>query len=151
MGEIIKISDFNKGHKDGEPKKTGDKTPVSFEESKEIIEMERKYADFEERYKKLAFRQRDPKGQEALKIQATGLIYDIEEFEAQIKHLQIKIMERGRAVEEQFNEAMKEKGFEVAEKEFSTASAREVDRSIKLLDLENKIAALKEQITTLFE
>src|SRR3989344_5022932 len=135
MGEIIKISDFNKGHKDGEPKKTGDKTPVSFEE----------------RYKKLAFRQRDPKGQEALKIQATGLIYDIEEFEAQIKHLQIKIMERGRAVEEQFNEAMKEKGFEVAEKEFSTASAREVDRSIKLLDLENKIAALKEQITTLFE
>ena len=151
MGEIFRMSDFNREESDGASKKVGDKTPVSFEESKEIIEMERKYGSFEERYKKLAFKQRDPKGREALKIQATGLIHDIEEFEEQIGNLYAKIIGRSRDIDKQFNKAMEERGFEDAEKEYGTASARDVDRSIKLLELQEKTAELKNQATSLFE
>jgi len=151
MGEIFRMSDFNREESDGASKKVGDKTPVSFEESKEIIEMERKYESFEERYKKLAFKQRDPKGREALKIQATGLIHDIEEFEEQIGNLYAKIIGRSRDIDKQFNKAMEEGGFEDAEKKYGTASARDVDRSIKLLELQEKTAGLKNQVTSLFE
>ncbi len=151
MVEIFRMSDFNKEESDSEPKKDGDKTPVSFEESKEVIKMGRRYEEFEERYKKLAFRQRDPKGQAALKIQAVGLIQDIEEFEMQIGNLYAKIIGRGRDLDEQFKKAMEEKDFDAAEKEYGTASAREIDRSNKLLDLENKTAGLKSQVTSLFE
>ncbi|MBI2023148.1 hypothetical protein HYT01_01105 [Candidatus Giovannonibacteria bacterium] len=118
---------------------------IKFQESKEVIVLERQYGDFEARYDKLKFLALNPKGKAELETLVGELVKEIETFEEELSKAQTDILERDHKLRDQFQELSNEKDFSTADEKYGTESAQEMDRLLKLQDLEDKAAKLKER------
>ncbi|MBI2023942.1 hypothetical protein HYT00_00900 [Candidatus Giovannonibacteria bacterium] len=152
MSEVIKIEDFNKedGDRDEAPKKKESNSEViDFERSVDLINVKRKFADFETRYKKLKFLSLKKGGGEELERLSGDLVGEIEDFESDLDDLEQDAVKESNNLNKLFREASEKVGFDEADKEYGNQLLREDERLIKLVNLVQKSAELKNKIIEL--
>ena len=153
MGEIFKMEDFEskrQGGPDGKKKdlNTGGSL-VSFEKAKEIIEAERRYGEFENRYKNLMALRLKPNNPEEFEALAGKLVGELEAFINEVVKLRLRVTESGKIIERQFTDMMDKGGFNNADEKHGIESARDGDRFYKLIHLEDKASLLTDRVVSL--